>query len=268
MNWLSRGRTYLRAVVKTSGVFTPAKQQEIRLPSPQRGRGAGGEGACYAAIGCLHLLIQQASSALCGAMATACNAPSPPSPSSRVGARGGEILVLFAASGDCSEEMLAKYLADVSHATFRFCLLAQSSQCFRLPRKNCHRLLKSKIDFVRDVEPILHTKCYECHGSGMQMNGLRFDQKEAALKGGYSGPAIVAGSSAKSPLILRVTSDKDGFKMPPAGPSLTAREIGVLRAWIDQGAVWPDVPAAPAGQKLSQAERRSHWSFQPVQRPG
>src|SRR6185295_9514961 len=127
--------------------------------------------------------------------------------------------------------------------------------------------LKSKIDFVRDVEPILHTKCYECHGSGLQMNGLRFDQKEVAQKGGYSGPAIVAGNSAKSPLILRVSSDKDGFKMPPAGPSLTAREIGVLRAWIDQGAVWPDVPSAPAGQKLSQAERRSHWSFQPIQRP-
>src|SRR6185503_18327590 len=127
--------------------------------------------------------------------------------------------------------------------------------------------VKSKIDFLRDVEPILHTKCYECHGPAMQMNGLRFDQKEAALKGGYSGPAIVPGSSANSPLILRVASAKDGFKMPPAGPALTAREIGLLRAWIDQSAAWPDVPVAPAGQKLSQAERRAHWSFQPVQRP-
>lgn len=128
--------------------------------------------------------------------------------------------------------------------------------------------VKSKVDFVRDVEPILHTKCYQCHGSGMQMNGLRFDQKEAALKGGYSGPAIVAGGSARSPLILRVASTTDGFKMPPAGPALTAREIGVLRAWIDQGAAWPDAPASAAGQKLSQAERRSHWSFQPIQKPG
>jgi Protein of unknown function (DUF1553)/Protein of unknown function (DUF1549)/Planctomycete cytochrome C len=127
--------------------------------------------------------------------------------------------------------------------------------------------VKAKIDFVRDVEPILHTKCYECHGAVMQMNGLRFDQKEAALKGGYSGPAIVAASSAKSPLILRIASTKDGFKMPPAGPALTARQIGVLRAWIDQGASWPDAPAVLAGQTLSQAERRSHWSFQPVQRP-
>ncbi len=126
---------------------------------------------------------------------------------------------------------------------------------------------KTKIDFARDVEPILHTKCYQCHGTAMQMNGLRFDQKEAALKGGYSGPALVAGSSAKSLLIQRVASAKEGFKMPPAGPALSEREIGVLRAWIDQGAGWPDVPAVPAGQKVSQGERRSHWAFQPIQRP-
>ena len=164
-----------------------------------------------------------------------------------------------------------RFLRDARLGTRMFLFAAvcrlQSPQLFRLPRKRYPLPSKSKIDFVRDVEPILHTKCYECHGSGMQMNGLRFDQKEAALKGGYSGPAIVVGGSDKSPLILRVASAKDGFKMPPAGPALTAREIGVLRAWIDQGAPWPDVPQAAAGQKLSQSERRSHWSFQPVKRP-
>jgi len=127
--------------------------------------------------------------------------------------------------------------------------------------------MRSKVDFARDVEPILHTRCYECHGPAMQMNGLRLDQKESALKGGYSGTAIVAGRSASSPLVLRVASSKDGFKMPPAGPALTAKEIGTLRAWIDQGAAWPDSPAAAIGPKLSQAERLTHWSFQPVQRP-
>ena len=43
-------------------------------------------------------------------------------------------------------------------------------------------------DFARDIEPIFHQKCYICHGSAQQMNGLRLDDKEAALKGGYSGP--------------------------------------------------------------------------------
>src|SRR5262245_25773741 len=199
MNWLSRGRTYLPAVVKTSGGFTQAKHfSQLQVIVPREcSRNTWLALACYFSLLC-----------------------------------AGPIVPALQAAEE------------------------------KLPPP-----LKSKIDFVRDVEPILHTKCYECHGSGMQMNGLRFDQKEVALKCGYSGPAIVTGNSAKSSLILRVSSDKDGFKMPPAGPSLAAREIGVLRAWIDQGALWPDVPSAPAGQKLSQAERRSHWSFQPIQRP-
>lgn len=126
---------------------------------------------------------------------------------------------------------------------------------------------KGAVDFRRDVEPILHTRCYECHGPVMQMNGLRFDQKEQALKGGYSGPALLPGKSAESPLIQRVASSKEGFKMPPTGPALTAREIGVLRAWIDQGAVWPDEPAAAVSQKLSASEKKSHWAFQRLKRP-
>jgi hypothetical protein len=127
---------------------------------------------------------------------------------------------------------------------------------------------KGQIDFRRDVEPILHTRCYECHGPSMQMNGLRFDQKESALKGGYSGPAVLMGKSSQSLLIQKVASSKDGFKMPPEGPALSSREIGILRAWIDQGAVWGDEPAAPGSpQKLSAAEGISHWAFQPVKRP-
>lgn len=125
---------------------------------------------------------------------------------------------------------------------------------------------KGSIDFARDVEPILHSRCYECHGPAMQMNGLRFDQKAAALKGGYTGPAIILGKGAQSPLILRVASTKEGFKMPPAGPPLPARDVSVLRAWIDQGAIWPE--AAPgAALKLSADEKRRHWAFQPVKRP-
>ena len=186
-----------------------------------------------------------------------------PRPLSRVGARGAEIPFLSQLQSKCSRNTrlaLACY--------FSFLFAGPIAPTLQAAEEKLPPPAKSKIDFVRDIEPILHTKCYECHGSGMQMNGLRFDQKEAALKGGYSGPAVVVGNGTKSPLILRVASAKDGFKMPPAGPALTTREIGVLRAWIDQGAAWPDVPAAPAGQKLSQAERRSHWSFQPIQRPG
>src|SRR5262245_16209764 len=121
---------------------------------------------------------------------------------------------------------------------------------------------KGALDFRRDVEPILHTKCYGCHGPSMQMNGLRFDLKEAAMKGGYSGPALSPGNSAQSLLIQRVVSSKEGFKMPPTGPALTSREIGILRGWIDQGALWPDSPLTAAGaQQLSASEKKRHWAF-------
>src|SRR5439155_377904 len=84
---------------------------------------------------------------------------------------------------------------------------------------------QTSVEFLRDVEPIFHKNCYACHGPSQQMNGLRFDQKEAAFKGGYSGPAFVPGNSAESKLIQKVASSKDGFKMPPAGPALSPQEV-------------------------------------------
>ena len=96
----------------------------------------------------------------------------------------------------------------------------------------------------------------------MQSNGLRLDDGAAALKGGYSGAAIVKGKSAESKLIERVTSAKDGFRMPPAGPRLSEAEVALVRGWIDAGAV------VPAGGGVAAAQARTDlWSFQPVKRP-
>src|SRR5437867_2091690 len=128
--------------------------------------------------------------------------------------------------------------------------------------------VQTSVEFLRDVEPIFHKNCYACHGPSQQMNGLRFDQKKAAGTGAFSGPACVPGNSAETKLIQKVASSKDGFKMPPAGPALSPREIGILRAWIDQGAEWAPPPATPAtAQKTSSGEKRSHWAFQPIRRP-
>jgi hypothetical protein len=113
-------------------------------------------------------------------------------------------------------------------------------------------------DFVRDVQPVFRKRCSGCHGAAMQTNGLRLDDGASALKGGYSGPAIVKGKSGESKLMERVTSTKDGFKMPPAGPRLTEAEVAALRGWIDAGAVVPAGAAAPAAVKTEL------WSFQPV----
>ncbi len=115
---------------------------------------------------------------------------------------------------------------------------------------------KEKVSFSRDVEPLLAYRCQLCHGPQQQMSGLRLDQREAALKGGKSGPDIIPGNSAGSRLI-RLVSGVDGKVMPPAGARLTAAEIGVLRAWIDQGAEWP-----AAVQQTSTAKGSSHWAFQ------
>ena len=121
------------------------------------------------------------------------------------------------------------------------------------------------VDFAADVEPILHTRCYACHGPSVQTNGLRFDRREEALKGGYSGPAILPGDSGTSTLIHRVSSAVDGFRMPPTEPRLTRDEVGILRSWIDQGASWvEEVPNEAAASRIPASE---HWSFRPIEGP-
>ncbi len=93
----------------------------------------------------------------------------------------------------------------------------------------------------------------------MQQNGLRLDDGESALKGGYSGAAIVPGKSAQSRLIERVTSSEKGKMMPPGGARLTAAEIKAISNWIDQGAKWPLSAKANTGPA-----KTSHWAFQPL----
>jgi hypothetical protein len=120
-------------------------------------------------------------------------------------------------------------------------------------------------DFTKQVRPILQKNCYACHGPALQQSGLRLDAREEAMRGGYSGPAIVKGDSNASRLIQRVTAEKPPERMPPAGPGLKAEEIAVLRAWIDAGAVWPESAKAPP--KADARPRSTHWAFQRVERP-
>jgi len=114
----------------------------------------------------------------------------------------------------------------------------------------------NKIDFVRDIQPILAKRCYECHGATRQKGELRWDLKSAALKGGASGPAIVPGKSAESRLIQLVSGLKEDLVMPQKGERLTGEQIGLLRAWIDQGANWPD-----GVDSVKPVDKRDHWAF-------
>ncbi len=104
---------------------------------------------------------------------------------------------------------------------------------------------KITIDYNQHVKPILAAKCFGCHGSKQQQSGLRLDLRQNALRGGDYGPVIEQGNSAGSKLILRVAGPDAGLQMPPTGP-LSEEEIGVLRAWIDQGA---DMPGRAEGSE-------------------
>ena len=112
------------------------------------------------------------------------------------------------------------------------------------------------IDFVKDVQPILAKNCYSCHGPTRQKAELRWDVKVIALKGGEHGPDIIPGKSAESRMIQLVAALNPEQVMPQKGDPLTAEQVGVLRAWIDQGAKWPD-GLDPKGY----VDRRNNWSF-------
>ncbi len=118
----------------------------------------------------------------------------------------------------------------------------------------------AQVDFVATVQPLLAEHCYQCHGPDKQEGGLRLDVRERALKGGDSGPLLVASQSKASEIVRRITSADADERMPPAAAntkSLTTAAIEAIRQWIDQGAVWRDAGAA----------KSNHWAFQPIARP-
>jgi hypothetical protein len=107
----------------------------------------------------------------------------------------------------------------------------------------------SKVDYNRDVRPILAKNCFACHGQdeAKRAKGLRLDRRESAVKPLKSGEtAVVPGDPESSELIQKITDEDDTLRMPPkkTGNRLTSADIEVLRRWIEQG-----------------AEYRSHWAL-------
>ncbi len=94
------------------------------------------------------------------------------------------------------------------------------------------------VHFGSDIQPILEARCVNCHGHGRAKGGFQIDSRETLLKGGDSGPAIVEGRSAESYLVELVMGFDPDNTMPKKGTKLTREQIGLLRAWIDQGAPW------------------------------
>ena len=132
------------------------------------------------------------------------------------------------------------------------------------------------VTYAKDIRPIFEASCFRCHGEERQKGDLRLDSLEAALKGGEDGKVIVPGASKKSLLVIAAARIDDETAMPPkpkpggpgnrpggpggrggpggagggrgpggpGGPGgfgpppkpLTAEQVGLIRAWVDQGA--------------------------------
>ena len=126
-------------------------------------------------------------------------------------------------------------------------VLAVSSLVFAQDQKN----QTVSIDFNRDIRPILSDTCFACHGpdASQRKAGLRFDNKEGTFA---KTGVVVPGNSLNSRLVKRITATEPESRMPPVGSgrALTAKQIELLRRWIDEGAKW-----------------ETHWAYLPPKRP-
>ena len=133
------------------------------------------------------------------------------------------------------------------------------------------RAAGAPVDYQREVKPIFAARCTSCHGVIRQKAGLRLDTAFFVRRGGDGGPAVEPGKSGESLLIDRVTGADGADRMPPVseGVGLSQREVAVLRAWIDQGALAPPEPTPedPRSTGLTNL-RRARVSRARKARPG
>ncbi|MEW5974981.1 MAG: DUF1553 domain-containing protein [Acidobacteriota bacterium] len=117
-----------------------------------------------------------------------------------------------------------------------------------------------EVDFVESIEPIFSARCVQCHGPKNPMGDLRLDSSKA-LEGGLSGKVILPGRSSDSLLMKMISGEVEGKRMPLGGDPLEPREIDLIRAWIDQGARWPE------GAADGHRSEDTHWAYLPPVRP-
>lgn len=138
-----------------------------------------------------------------------------------------------------------------------------SSATAEEPKPTLPPAAERAIVFQKDIVPIVHGSCIKCHSGNEPKGALSLETRKGLFKGGESGPVVIERKSAESRLIKLVSGLEPDAIMPAQGPRLTKEQIGVLRAWIDQGAPWdegfrfrgvqqaaieprrPDLPPAP-----------------------
>ncbi len=111
--------------------------------------------------------------------------------------------------------------------------------------------------FETKIRPVLVSTCLRCHGELKSSAMLRIDSRDALLKGGESGPAIVPGKPEESRLIRAIQRHDDVAAMPPEkDKALRPDQVATFVAWVRDGAVWP--------AKTARFEVAKHWAFQPI----
>ena len=118
----------------------------------------------------------------------------------------------------------------------------------------------ARVDFVRDIQPIFRASCLKCHGPEKPKAQFRVDSRGFAMKGGVGGKAILPGKGAESLLVRLLLAADPEERMPRKAPPLPKAQIDLLRAWIDQGADWPDAAAGAAAPA-------AHWAYVKPARP-
>lgn len=106
---------------------------------------------------------------------------------------------------------------------------------------------------------VLENRCLACHG-GSAMSGLDLRQREALLKGGQRGPAVVPGKAMES-LLYEAAAQLGELKMPPGEKPIPAEELEILRQWIDQGLPWASTSSDPP------KTGPIWWAYRKPQRP-
>ena len=130
-----------------------------------------------------------------------------------------------------------------------------------------------QVVFEKEIRPILQNKCIRCHGRGKSRGGFRIDTRETILEGGNNGAAVEIGDSTGSYLVRLISGTDPDTVMPPEGDPLKPEQVGLIRAWIDQGLAWeaglslgrfkeaplaprkPDLPVPPAPDLTNPIDR-------------
>jgi hypothetical protein len=112
------------------------------------------------------------------------------------------------------------------------------------------------VNFAREIKPLFEASCVQCHAKGKDKGGLSLETRKNLLKGGDTGAAVTVGDSAESLIVKAVAGVDADTVMPKKGTKWTSEQVGLLRAWIDQGMTWDPAITFAKPEPLNLKPRR------------